>query len=335
MRRAKMQGLTLVELMVAMVLGLVVIGGAVSLTFANRQSYRTNEGLSQLQESARTAFELVSRDLRQGGVSGCDNVGRIANVLRTTTPEWWIEWFGIRGHDDGSDTSAASFGTALGERVNGTDALQLQGIQGIAWSLEAHDVASYAMDINAAATDIAAGDVMIVCDFDHATIFQVTGYDAVNVRLTHEYNLGTPGNCSRGLHFPTDCSSMAGNAYPFPRNAQLGRFFATDWYIGQNLRTDEGGRSLFRRRLTNGGNVITEEVVAGVTDMQVTYRRGSATTFTAPGVWSAADWADVNAVRIDLTVETADTRVSTEPGTNQGRLTRNFSQIVTLRNRVP
>src|SRR5690554_4826207 len=73
------KGLTLVELMVAMVLGLVVIGGAISLTLANRQSYRTNEGLSQVQESARTAFELLARDLRQAGVSGCDNEGQVAN----------------------------------------------------------------------------------------------------------------------------------------------------------------------------------------------------------------------------------------------------------------
>lgn len=334
MMRSRMQGLTLVELMVSMVLGLVVVGGAVSLTLANRQSYRTNEGLSQVQESARTAFELISRDVRQAGVTGCDNVGRIANVIDATVPAWWMAWFGVRGHDGASDTSAASFGTsAVGERVSGTDAVQLQGIQGIAWSLESHDMGSGVMVVNAATTDIAAGDVLVVCDFDHAAIFQASAYDAVDVEVSHAAATGSPGNCSKGLGFPTDCAGS--NDYPFPRNAQLGRFFATDWYVGQTLRDEEGGRALFRRRLAPGAGVLTEEIVSGVTDMQIDYRLDGSDSFVAAGSLSTGDWADVNAVRIAITVETADTRVSTDVDANDGRLTRNFSQIITLRNRVP
>jgi prepilin-type N-terminal cleavage/methylation domain-containing protein len=51
------RGFSLVELMISMLLGLVIIGAATGVILANRQSYRTNEGLSQIQESARTAFE--------------------------------------------------------------------------------------------------------------------------------------------------------------------------------------------------------------------------------------------------------------------------------------
>lgn len=334
--RSKMQGLTLVELMVAMVLGLVVIGGAISLTLANRRSYQTNEGLSQVQESARTAFELMARDLRQAGVTGCDNVGRVANVLDTSSgAEWWMDWFGVMGYADDDDSSAALFGTAArGDRVSGTQALQLQGVDGIPWALEAHDAGAGTMDINAAATDIAAGDVMIVCDFDHAAIFKVSAYNATDVRLTHE--MAADVNCSRGLGFPTDCSSASGNSYPFPRNSQVGRFFASDWYIGQNLRPDEGGRSLFRRRLAPGGTVLTEEIVAGVTDLQFAYRLEGADDFEEDaGALSAADWREVTAVRVQLTVDSADTRVSTDLDENSGRLSRTFSQVITLRNRVP
>jgi type IV pilus assembly protein PilW len=78
---ARSRGFTLLELMISMVLGLVVIGGALGVVLSNRQSYRTNEGLSQVQERARTAFELLARDVRQAGVTGCNNNGRVANVL--------------------------------------------------------------------------------------------------------------------------------------------------------------------------------------------------------------------------------------------------------------
>ncbi len=47
------RGFSLVELMISMLLGLVIIGAATGVILANRQSYRTNEGLSQIQESAR------------------------------------------------------------------------------------------------------------------------------------------------------------------------------------------------------------------------------------------------------------------------------------------
>lgn len=334
MSRARMAGLTLVELMVAMVLGLVVIGGAVSLTLANRQSFRTNEGLSQVQESARTAFELIARDIRQAGVTGCDNEGRIANVLdATSATDWWMDWFGLQGFE-GNDSSSADFGTAWSERVDETDALQLQGVQGIALSLESHNDVTSTMEINAATTDIAAGDIMVVCDFDHAAIFQVTAYDSGAVTVTHA-NTGTPGNCSSGLGFPTDCSSATGNVYRFERNTQLAHFFATDWYVGQTEREEDSGRALFRRRIGSGGAELIEETVAGVTDMQFTYRLDESDEFLDAEDLAAADWAGVNAIRIELTVASADARVSTELDTNDGRIDRTFAQVVTLRNRVP
>src|SRR5690606_21844558 len=141
------------------------------------------------------------------------------------------------GHDGAQDTSAVAFGSNRGDRAATTDAVQLQGIQGIPLSIEDH--AGIVMEVNAATTDIVTGDVMIACDFDHATVFQVSGYDAAAVEVSHDIGVGTPGNAINELGFPT-----GGGPYGFSRNALLGRLFATDWYVGQNGRADEGGRSL-------------------------------------------------------------------------------------------
>lgn len=67
------RGFTLIELMIAMVLGLVLIGGVISVLLSNQQTYRTNNALSQLQDNARTAFELLARDIRQAGSTPCGN----------------------------------------------------------------------------------------------------------------------------------------------------------------------------------------------------------------------------------------------------------------------
>jgi type IV pilus assembly protein PilW len=330
-------GFTLVELMISMALGLIVVGGVISVMLANKRTYRSTEGLSQLQESARTAFELLARDSRQGGASGCDSSGgRIANVLTAGTT-WWQNWFGIAGYESSTTDPAVATGTAAGERVAGTDSITLQSIEGTGLSVKTHDAANAKFALNAASSSITAGDVLMVCDFDHAAIFQVSSYDGTKpaVEVTYTDGVGTPGNCSKGLGYPTNCGSSTGNVYPFNPNSQIARFTAVDWYIGNNGRAAEGGRSLYRRRLGSGGVVVTEEVVAGVTDMQIKYRVSGTDTFVDASAVTAGNWANVNALAITLVTTSADQRVSTDLAVNSGRLQRTFTWLVTLRNRVP
>src|SRR5690349_11843804 len=111
MNRRHQRGLTLIELMISMVLGLVVIAGVISVLLANKRSYRSNEGLGQVQETARTAFELLARDIRQAGGTGCDNARRMSNVLTPPYTSWWENWASIEGFDGGADDPAVTEGT--------------------------------------------------------------------------------------------------------------------------------------------------------------------------------------------------------------------------------
>lgn len=328
------RGFTLIELMVAMVLGLVIIGGATGVILANRQSYRTNEALSEVQESARTAFELLARDAREAGITGCENNGRLANVLDTSGgTAWWQTWFGIAGYDGGAVNPAVAIGSEPAERVEGTDSVILQGIRGMGLSVETHEPTSANFKINAASPAITVGDVMIVCDFDHAAMFQVSNYNSENVTLVH--NTGdsvSPGNYTKGLGYPP-IATENGNSYIFGPNSQLARLGAVAWYIGNNGRPDEGGRSLYRRSLGAAASLATEEVVAGVTNMELSYREEGVGEFR--DAEDVGDWLNVNAMMITLTLQSADRWVSTDPTVETGRIERRFTNIVTLRNRVP
>ena len=331
------RGFTMIELMVAMVLGLVIIGGATSLILANRQSYRTNEALSQVQESARTAFELLARDVREAGISGCTNNNRMANVLETSSGTlWWQTWFGMSGFEGNQAHPAVSFtDTTRPPRNAGTDSVILQGIQGLGLTVENHEPTSSNFKINATTTDFVDDDILIVCDFDHSVMVQVTDYNANNVTVVHNTGSGvaTPGNCSKGMGYPTDCSSTNGNEYIFGPNSQVARFSVVTYYIGNNNRPAEGGRSLYRIRMGAGAQLFTEEVVAGVTDMQLTYREQGVNEFRTAN--NVGTWGNVNAMMITLTVQSADQRVTTDPTVSAGRIERRFSNIVALRNRVP
>lgn len=333
---ARARGFTLVELMVAMVLGLIFIGGAVSLMLANRRSYSTNEGLSQMQESARSAFEMLARDIRQAGVTGCDNNNRIANVLATAgSGVWWQDWFGLNGYTGAQASPGAAFGGAARQRVAGTDAIQTQGIQGLGMAVLSHAPATALLTVNATAPDIATGDIMLVCDFDHATIFQVTGYNPATLTLEHAAGGGPPGNCFADLRYsslPPCTTPPSPPPYQFDQGSLLAHFSATEWFIGNSGRSSDSGRSLFRQRMDDA---TAEEVVADVTDMRISYRVDGDDTFVAASLLGSSDWADVNAVRIDLTVSSADARISADAAVNAGRLERNFSQVIALRNRIP
>ena len=110
-RRARQIGLTLVELMVAMLLGLIVVGAVVSVLLSSRQSYSTNTTLGQLQDNARIAFELMARDIRQAGSSPCGN-STVNDVLGGTGWYRWVNGAGLFGVDNASGLTPLPTGPA-------------------------------------------------------------------------------------------------------------------------------------------------------------------------------------------------------------------------------
>ena len=81
--------------------------------------------------------------------------------------------------------------------------------------------------------------------------------------------------------------------------------------------------------------LVREEVVAGVSNMQVLYRVNASNNFVPATSVAGVDWVNVNAIQVTLTVTSADINLSTDSATNSGRLQRSFTALFTLRNRVP
>jgi len=329
-RSIRSRGFSLVELMVAMALGLVIVGGVVSVLTANKRSYRTNEGLAQVQEAGRSAYELIARDVRQSGTTGCDNARKMTNVLTNAGSNWWEAWEGVHGYDESQTDSAVTTGTGAGQRVAATDSLRLRGIEGVGFPVEVHNAVAGTVTLqtaNSTTTSLASNDYLIICDFDHSAMFRGGTWDGAGRSMA--YSTGT-GNCVAGLGFPSTCSGSLN--YTFQRNAWVGRLGATDWYVGYNGR---GSTSLYRMRLKSGtGTPVAEEIVAGISNMQITYGvNGSDNITNASGV-AAGDWAKVNSVFVKLWIDSADTNVSSDSTANSGKLTRTYTYIITLRNRV-
>lgn len=60
-------GLTLIEIMVALVLSLFLIAGVIQLFLGSKQTYRFHDAASRLQENGRLALDTMGRDIRMAG----------------------------------------------------------------------------------------------------------------------------------------------------------------------------------------------------------------------------------------------------------------------------
>lgn len=65
--RGRSSGFSLVELMIALSVGLVVIGTAYTLFFTQNKQLGTQELISEMQQNARAAMDIVSREVRMAG----------------------------------------------------------------------------------------------------------------------------------------------------------------------------------------------------------------------------------------------------------------------------
>jgi len=330
----RMTGFTLIELMVAMLLGLIVIGGVVSVFLANQQVYRTNNALGDVQDSSRVAFEMLAQNIREAGLLGCSNNGQVANVLQNGPNAggsvWWADWSNaLRGYGNGTAANPAlTTGAAAGNQVSGTDSLMLLNAADVGLSIAGQNQATATFTLNAANGDLAAGRVMIVCDPDHATIFRASSYDssAKTVGFAQLPAGGTSAvNCSTGLGYPSVCTPV-GTAYVFGANASIARLAAGVWYIGSN---PDLGRSLYRADVdTSAGTVTSQEMVRGVTSMDIRYHEAAQPSFVSAK--DVSDWSAVNAVQVSLAMQSADARA----GVDSAPITRKFMVTSTVRNRV-
>lgn len=71
-------GVTLIELMVAMVLGLLVAAGIITVFIQTSKSNKAQTQMARLQESGRFAITRISDDLRMANAQYCDSTGGVA-----------------------------------------------------------------------------------------------------------------------------------------------------------------------------------------------------------------------------------------------------------------
>ena len=354
-RSANAKGFTLIELLVSLVLGLVVLGGVLSIFSGTQQSFRVNENLSRVQENARLSFELLSREIREAGSTPC-GIRAMANVIRVAgVIPWYADWTSgtVQGFDDTQSSDAiAAFGVTNLNRVSGTDAITLLrnvSDESTVRTVTKHDVAKDTFEVQPKpAGSYAESDLFTVCDVSSGAIVQVGTVPPLSSSLSEiEYKLGTL-NCSVNLGYPTGACVTPPPAKTFEKGALVTRYDPVFWYVGFNA---DGKRSLYRanvvttKKLTvETATVVKQEMIPSIQNMQIEYLvRDSAAGNTLASSWIAASdgvfstangaWGDSNlkqvvATRLTLTLNSED-----KVGATGQLLQRQFISVAALRSR--
>lgn len=80
------RGLSLVELMISITLGLLLMAGVVQMFVSSNVVFGTQQDLSRIQETGRLAVEFFGRDLRMASYSGCRNTVVVQGTSRIIDP---------------------------------------------------------------------------------------------------------------------------------------------------------------------------------------------------------------------------------------------------------
>lgn len=102
-------GLTLVEIMVSLTIGLIVLAAIGSVYLGSRQTYRVQEDNARLQEAGRYALEVIGRSVRQAGADSEMNFNPVTGTPECNVAGVCVPVAGANGAAAAPDTLIVQF----------------------------------------------------------------------------------------------------------------------------------------------------------------------------------------------------------------------------------
>ncbi|WLD58858.1 PilW family protein [Salinispirillum sp. LH 10-3-1] len=336
--RRYQQGLSLLEVMVAMGIGLLLIAGVTQLFIGSNQNFVVKESVSRMQEDVRFAMDQFQRDMRMAGFRGCTrDLTDHLNPAGTQFEEFLLGSTPVFGWEYSSTSGGSNPGSQLRLRALEADSVTHSwgaGPVGAAPSL--------AILPGGAAffANVQPGSDMFVVSLGEVHNVPVTGANlAVNPGLNLAAGSQLPvtqggivivnsGDCATADRFqrtnePGDGNFVArANGFGNPSNQATTNLFSTNYDDGNAtlveyrswlyfIRPTAEGPELARRQIGPGtAGLPIETVVQGVENMQVLYGVSTGGLNNRVNQYVTAedvtDWGDVMSLRIALLLRTMD-----------------------------
>jgi type IV pilus assembly protein PilW len=301
------RGFSMVELMVALAIGLIVLLALSKLFVGTKKSYNTQDALARVQENGRIAMHLLIRDIRMAGYYGCfDNVDKINSTLNAVggfNP--FLTKYAVEGMEKSSGTWYPS-GTTSAKPDAGmkadTDALSIRMLDASnPITIEKEMPNSSASLFVNAGHGLKDNDIIMVTDCQSGDLMQLTNVNPSGSSgkddLVHNAGGGSPGNSTQKLQ------------KSYGVGAKVMRFVDRVYYVADK---DPGGNTIVPTLYRKENTSAPQPLVEGVESMQVLYgvdtdgdkvpnvylKAGAA------GLQTEAEWSTVKAVRVILLTRT-------------------------------
>ena len=325
----RQQGVTLVELMVALAIGLLVTVAMLKVYVDASQMYRFNEGLARVQENGRFSLEFIRRDARVAGFWGCYSDAALSNGISVASDAYINV---AAGHITGTSDDG----------LNSSDSITFRSATGSGSPLTTGMSGTGAGVTVESAGALSTGTAVLISDCENGDLFQVTGISGTTLAHAAAADANASPNLSKA----------------YAAGARVYEVRQATFCIAPGA--DPSQPAL--RRLVNPTPGQTcasngNELLEGVENMQVLYGEdtdadvdgtngdGTANRYVAFGT-SDLDIDRIVSVRISLLVRSLNNNLTTEPApyTFNGStvtpvatdkyLRKVFTTTVTLRNKA-
>lgn len=307
------QGFSLVEMLLAMLIGIIIMGGILSVYTNTRDLQRSSEDQVNLVTDARFALETIGYDLRHAGVFGGTNVPTLVSCRKGDTGcpaalplavgdchnEWYTDI--VQPVFGGESVIPGGYGCILNHQAN-TDVL----------------VVRYADSNPVLTADLVAGTAYVRSNYLSGQLFMGTAQPVI----------------------PDDAGTLTANHQLYSRAYYISNF---------TNAPGDGLPSLRRVDLINGPQVQDQLILPGATNLQVQYgedldgdgsidqfvNADTVTDFTK--VYAARLWVLIKTEREEQGLNTAKTYTiagTTLNTPNDGFRRLLISSVIKMRNMV-
>ncbi len=319
--RGHNKGFSLIELVIAMLIGVFLMLGATSLFISNKRIYKEQEAMGRLQENSRFAMQMLISDIRSAGFSGCaHDHSRVENLiippptspsdaadptkyrkLLTYTATNIIEGGGsFIGDWLPSHTGSPFSSDAIG------DAITIRGFRPLGINPSGPTTGNL-IPTASTPSGIVANDALVIYDCDSAHIFRATGTGSGGIRHAHPELAGI-----------------------YDTEAEVGVFHAVRYAIHERTDADGDGTldpALWREDATslgvNSESTREVELIQGVEFMRILYGvddddDGIPDDFVP--IYNSPNWPKVIAVKLAVLFRTISPNPGIEPDAREFEL---------------
>jgi type IV pilus assembly protein PilW len=321
----RQRGLSVVELLISLVIGMAVIAGSIQVVVSSKRSFMDQDEVTFIQTNARFSVDLLGKDIRMAGYLGCatQKSVQLANSINNDAGGY-ISLHGLVGYEGEVNTNSfpADFRAKVKAGSDGVlirraaDSGEMDVSKHVAASATVHlwDEHSYKK-----------GSTLMIADAScrNVGIFQVSGPNGLPANhITHNTGSGT-NNCTKIIkgNFSCDpsCKAVSCGGYgtasgAYGPGSKIMEFVAHAYYIGESDVMP--GMPALRRQVFNANGpagTSSEEIALGVEDMEILYavdsnsdgdvdqmRKASEMDLNGNGTISNEEWDQVISVKINL-----------------------------------